>query len=239
MNRTRLSPAVRAALAAAALVLPAAAVAPAVGAATAADPDPARFTTVIDNPLLPLTPGTRSVYRERGPEGRGRVVITVTHRTRVVQGVRTVVVRDRAYFRGELVEDTFDWYAQDKAGNVWYFGEAPKEFENGRVVSTAGSWEAGRDGARAGIVMKARPRVGDTYFQEHAPGVAMDQATIVSRRATVTVPVGSFQKVLKTKDFTQLEPGVVEHKFYARGFGSVLERARNGQELRLVRQTRP
>ena len=133
-------------------------------------------------------------YRETGDDGPGRVVVRVTHRTKRVQGVETVVVRDRAFLGGELVEDTFDWYAQDRRGNVWYFGENTKEYENGRVVSTAGSWKAGRDGARAGIVMKAHPRVGATYYQEFSPGVAEDQATVLSRDARVSVPYGSFSQ---------------------------------------------
>ncbi len=206
-----------------------------------ATPDPARFSTTIDNPYLPFVPGTRMVYRERGDDGPGRVLVRVTHRTKTVQGVETVVVRDKAYIGGELVEDTRDWYAQDRRGNVWYFGENTKEYENGKVVSTEGSWKAGRDGARAGIVMKARPRVGDNYYQEYAPGVAEDEATVLSLEASVTVPYGTFDGVLKTKDFTALEPGIVERKFYAKGVGSVLEKlVRGGRErLVLVRVVRP
>jgi hypothetical protein len=197
-------------------------------------PDPSRFSTTIDNPYLPFVPGTRMVYRERGDDGPGRVVVRVTHRTKTVQGVETVVVRDKAYSGGELVEDTRDWYAQDSRGNVWYFGENTKEYENGKVVSTEGSWKAGRDGARAGIVMTARPRVGDNYYQEYAPGVAEDEATVLSLDASVTVPFGSFDGVLKTKDFTALEPGIVERKFYAEGVGSVLEKLVRGGTERLV-----
>ena len=180
-------------------------------------------------------------YRETGDDGTGRDVVRVTHRTKRIQGVETVVVRDRAFIGGKLVEDTFDWYAQDRRGNVWYFGENTKEYENGRVVSTAGSWKAGRDGARAGIVMKAHPRVGDTYRQEFSPGVAEDRATVLSRDASATVPYGSFDHVLRTRDFTPLEPGVVENKFYARGVGSVLEKlVRGGHErVVLVSVTRP
>ena len=217
------------------------ATAPSSAGATTAAPDPARFSTTIDNPFLPLVPGTVMRYRETGDDGSGRVVVRVTHRTKLVQGVRTVVVRDRAFLAGELVEDTFDWYAQDRRGNVWYFGENTKEYENGQVVSTAGSWKAGRDGARAGIVMKAHPRVGDTYYQEFSPGVAEDQATVLSRDAAVTVPYGSFRNVLRTKDFTALEPATVENKFYARGVGSVLEKlVRGGHErLVLVKVVRP
>jgi len=202
---------------------------------------PAQFSTTIDNPYLPFVPGTQMVYRERSADGRGREVVKVTSRTRTIQGVETVVVRDRAYLRGELVEDTRDWYAQDRQGNVWYFGENTKEYENGKVVSTEGSWRAGVAGARAGIVMEARPRVGDTYSQEDAPGIAEDMATVLSLDDSRTVPYGSFDKLLKTKDFSPLEPSVEERKFYARGIGSVLEKTVKGprERLVLVRLVRP
>ena len=196
--------------------------------------DPARFSTTIDNPYLPLVPGTRMVYRERGDDGPGRIVVTVTRRTKTVQGVETVVVRDRAFIAGELVEDTRDWYAQDRRGNVWYFGENTKEYEDGKVVSTDGSWRAGRDGARAGIVMLARPRVGDSYSQEYAPGEALDQATVLRLDGSRTVPYGSFDDLLVTRDFSELEPAVVERKFYARGIGVVLEKLVQGGRERVA-----
>ena len=204
-------------------------------------PNPAQFSTTIDNRYLPFVPGTRMVYRERGEDGRGREVVRVTHRTKVVQGVETVVVRDRAYSGGALAEDTRDWYAQDRQGNVWYFGENTKEYEDGKVVSTEGSWEAGVDGAQAGIVMKARPKVGDTYRQEDAPGIAEDMATVLALDAARTVPYGSFDNLLKTRDFTPLDTSVVEHKFYADGIGSVLEKSVKGprERLVLVRVVRP
>jgi hypothetical protein len=217
------------------------AIAPAASAARAGEPNPARFSTTIDNPYLPFVPGTTMVYRERGEDGRGREVVRVTHRTKTVQGVETVVVRDRAYSGGDLVEDTRDWYAQDRQGNVWYFGENTKEYEDGKVVSTEGSWKAGVDGARAGIVMEANPKVGDTYSQEDAPGVAEDMATVLSLDASRTVPYGNFDNLLKTRDFSPLEPSVVEHKFYAVGIGSVLEKSVKGprERLALVRVVRP
>jgi hypothetical protein len=197
-------------------------------------PNPAHFTTTIDNPYLPFVPGTRMVYRERGADGPGRVVVKVTRRTKVVQGVSTVVVRDRAYSGGELVEDTFDWYAQDRRGNVWYFGESTKEYEDGEVVSTDGSWKAGRDGARAGIVMLAHPRVGDRYYQEYAPGVAVDEGKVLRLDAERTVPYGTFDDLLVTRDLTALEPDVVERKFYAEGLGPILEKIVHGGRERLV-----
>ncbi len=197
-------------------------------------PTPDHFSTTIDNPFLPFAPGTVMRYRESGGGGGGTEIVRVTHRTKTVQGVETVVVRDRAYAAGELVEDTRDWYAQDRRGNVWYFGENTKEYDHGTVVSTKGSWKAGRKGARAGILMKARPRVGDTYYEEFESGVAEDQATVLRRDASVTVPYGSFTRVLTTKNFTALEPAKVERKFYARGVGSVLEKLVKGGHERLV-----
>lgn len=197
-------------------------------------PPASRFTTHIDNPWLPMLRGTVWRYRSVSSDGRGREVVRVTDRTKRIMGVHTVVVRDRAYVGGELVEDTFDWYAQDRRGNVWYFGENTKELENGQVVSTEGSWKAGRDGARPGIVMKAHPRIGETYYQEFLAGVAEDQATVLRRHATARVPLRTFHNALVTKDFSALEPGVVEHKFFVRGIGSVLEKLVRGGHERLA-----
>jgi len=174
----------------------------------------------IDNPYWPMRPGSRWVYRE-GPQ---RIVVTVTHRTKIVaSGVTARVVHDRATEDGQLVEDTFDWYAQDTRGNVWYVGEDTTEYEHGKPVSKAGSWEAGVDGARAGIVMLAHPRVGRRYREEHYPGHAMDAAKVLSRGEQVQVPFGHFRHVLLTKNFNPLEPRVLEYKWYARGIGPVLE----------------
>ena len=201
---------------------------------------PARFSPTIDNPFLPFRPGTRMVYRTVDGADRGREVVRVTHRTRLVDGVRVRVVRDRAYLAGSLVEDTHDFYAQDRRGNVWYFGERTAEIDHGRIVSTQGSWLAGRNGAKPGIVMEARPHVGDTYAQEDAPGVGEDRATVLSLDGHATVPLGSFRHLLTTKDFSPLEPSVVEHKKYLRGVGSILEKeVRGGSErLALIRVTR-
>jgi hypothetical protein len=215
----------------------------AAAAAPAVDPariDPASFTNRIDNPYLPLAPGTRFRSEGTSEEGRETVVVEVTRRTRRILGVPTVVVRDTVRRDGQLVEDTFDWYAQDRAGNVWYFGEATREYEDGKVVSTAGSWEAGVRGAQPGIVMKARPQVGDRYRQEHYKGHAEDMAEVLSVDEQVKVPFGSFTEVVRTKDFTPLEPDVVEHKYYARGVGFVLEVMVEGgsDRLELVEVTR-
>jgi hypothetical protein len=179
--------------------------------------NPADFTTTIDNEYLPLKPGTTFVY-EGGTE---RDEMTVTHDTKKVMGVECVVVDDRAWESGQLIEKTYDWFTQDNKGNVWYFGEDTKEYKNGKVVSTKGSWEAGVDGAKPGIIMQAHPKVGQTYRQEYYPGEAEDMAKVQSLNDSVTVPYGSFDHVLVTKEWTPLEPSYHEHKYYARGVGQV------------------
>jgi hypothetical protein len=185
--------------------------------------DPADFTTTIDNPYWPMAPGSRWVYRDVDVEGgRKRVEVTVTKETKMIMGIEARVVHDVVTEDGDLVEDTFDWYAQDADGNLWYLGEDTKEYENGKVKSTEGSWQAGVDGAQGGIVLPAAPRVGMTYRQEYYAGKAEDNGEILSLNEKATVPFGSFEHVLMTKDSTPLEPKVLEHKFYARGVGPVL-----------------
>lgn len=186
--------------------------------------DPAEFTTEIDNPYWPMAPGTRWVYRETDPEGgRLRVVVRVTNRTKLIaNGITARVVRDTVTEDGELVEDTFDWYAQDAEGNVWYLGERTREYERGKVVSTEGSFEAGVDGAQAGIAMPANPAPGLTYRQEYYAGHAEDRAEVVSLEEQAEVPFGHFTGVVLTRDENPLQPKVLEYKFYARGIGPVL-----------------
>jgi hypothetical protein len=186
--------------------------------------DPADFTTRIYNPGWPMRPGSRWVYRETAPDGtRQRVVVTATTKTkRIANGVTARVVHDVVTEDGELVEVTDDWYAQDRCGNVWYLGEDTKDYENGKVVSTKGSFEAGVDGAQAGVVMPAKPRPGLRYRQEHFVGHAEDRAEVVSLREQAEVPLGHFRRVLMTRDLNPLEPKFLEFKFYARGVGPVL-----------------
>lgn len=205
------------------------------------DPDPDDFVDAIDNPYLPYAPGTRWVYENTSSEGDERIVVTVTHRTRVVQGVRTTVVRDTVTDEdGNLVEDTYDWFAQDTAGNVWYFGEDTTAYDEGKPT-TAGSWEAGVDGAQAGIVMLADPRPGDRYAQEYYKGEAEDRAEVLAVDAEVDVPFGSYTSMVKTADTTPLEPDVEEHKYYAEGVGFVYEeKVRGGDDRgRLVSMKTP
>ena len=190
--------------------------------------DPSNFVDKIDNRYMMLTPGTTFFYEGKTADGPERVETYVSHKTRDVLGVKCTIVRDKAFLNGKLSEDTFDWYAQDREGNVWYFGEDTKEYENGKVVSTKGSWEAGVDGAKPGIVMEANPQVGDSYRQEYYEGEAEDMAEVLSLDASglndaVSVPYGSFGDVLMTKEWNPLEPGVLEYKYYAPGTGLIGE----------------
>src|SRR4029078_12857208 len=151
------------------------------------------FVDTIDNPFMPLIPGTTLIYR--GTDADGKTMLdrfTVTNESQLIMGIRTTVVRDRVYTDGELTEDTRDYFAQDRTGNVWYFGEATREFEDGEVTSTEGSFEAGRKGAKAGVIMKALTAPGDYYSQENAPGVAEDRARVLSLHEQTTVPFGTF-----------------------------------------------
>jgi hypothetical protein len=185
--------------------------------------DPADFVPQIDNPYWPMAPGSRWVYRETdGEGGKQRVEVAVTDRAKSILGIRATVVHDVVSEDGQLVEDTFDWYAQDKWGNVWYMGEDTKEYEKGKVVSTEGSWEAVVDGAQAGIIMPAELEVGTVYRQEYYEGEAEDAGEILSLDEQVHVPYGSFAGVLMTKDSNLLDPDALEHKFYAQGVGPVL-----------------
>ena len=184
--------------------------------------DPNNFVSQVTNPYFPLTPGTTFIYQGETEGVPTRDVMTVTTDTKVILGVTTTVVRDQAYEDKVLVEDTFDWYAQDTAGNVWYFGEDTKELDaNGNVISTEGSWEAGVNGAEPGIIMEANPKKGDKYQQEFASGVAEDMAQVLGFVNSFCVSYGCFNNVLVTKEWTPLERGVVENKYYAQGVGEI------------------
>jgi hypothetical protein len=187
--------------------------------------DAADFVSRIDNEYWPMAPGSRWIYREGANQ---RVDVTVTDRTKTILGIDATVVHDVVTEDGEVIEDTYDWYAQDRWGNVWYLGEDTKEYEDGKVVSTEGSWEAGVDGAQAGVVVPAEPEPGLAYRQEHYAGEAEDRGEVLSVDGHVEVPFGSFDDVLKTRDSTPLEPDVLEHKYYAKGIGPVLAVAVRG-----------
>lgn len=179
------------------------------------------FSATINNPYFTLVPGTKFVYEAEKPDGKERIEVTILGETKIVMGVGTRVVRDQVFLDGELIEDTWDWYAQDKEGNVWYFGEKTAEYENGEITTTAGSWEGGVDGAKPGIVMKADPKVGDSYWQEYYKGEAEDRADVLALGESVAVPYGSFADCLKTYDYTPLDPNAKEHKYYCKGVGFV------------------
>jgi hypothetical protein len=186
-----------------------------------------QFTTRIDNPYLPLAPGSRWVYHD--VLAGERTVVRVTNETRrIANGVTARVVRDTVRKHGRVTEDTSDWYAQDERGNVWYLGEDTKEYAHGKVSSTEGSWEAGVQGARGGIAMPAHPRVGRAYRQEYYAGHAEDHARVLSRDDQVEVPAGHYKRALLTKEWTPLEPDVLEYKLYAPGVGVVLESTVSG-----------
>lgn len=205
--------------------------------------DPAGLTAEVTNPWFPLEPGTRWTYREITEDGEEvRVVVTATSVTReIANGVTARVVRDTVTLDGEIIEDTLDWYAQDPAGTVWYLGEDTAEFEDGEVTTREGSFEAGVDGAEAGVIMPAAPEVGMTYRQEHYEGEAEDRGEVLALGEQARVPAGQYDELLQTADTTPLEPDVLEHKYYARGVGLVLtvDREGGGREelLAVVRVT--
>ena len=199
------------------------------------DINPEDFTVRIDNPFFPLPPGTTFIYRGNREGRKQRDEFTVTDRTVVIDGVTCRVVHDKVFMRGVLRENTFDYFAQDRDGNVWYFGEDTEELDkNGRVVSTVGTWRAGVDGAQPRVIMEAHPNVNDHYFQEVAAPLAQDEAIVLNLHETLAVPLGKFTNCLVTKEFAQLEPGNIEHKFYVRGVGFILGVVVKGGKERLA-----
>lgn len=187
----------------------------------------------IDNKYFPLKPGTTLTYRgEKGGE-KAKDVFVVTDKTKVIAGVTTRVIEDTAYLSGKVAEVTEDWFAQDDDGNLWYMGEFTTELDTG---SHEGSWEAGVDGAKPGIIMEAHPMVGDHFFQEFLKGQAEDQAKILDVNAKVCVQYGCFDHVIVTREWTHLDPGHTDHKFYAPGIGEIKERSIQGplEVIRLV-----
>jgi hypothetical protein len=187
--------------------------------------DPSEFTTEIDNPYWPMKPGSQWVFRETDAEGTvSRVVVTVLDETKMIaNGVEARIVHDQVTEGDQVVEDTYDWYAQDADGNLWYLGEDTTEYENGKPKTKEGSWEAGVDGALPGIIMPADPQVGMTYREEYYKGHAEDGASIISTNALAKVPYGRFENGVQTRNFSGIEPDVVEEKIYAGGVGVVLE----------------
>lgn len=198
--------------------------------------DPENFVDTIDNPYFPLKAGTAFIYEGRSAEGLVHDEFFVTHKKVEILGVTTVEIHDTVTTNGELTEDTVDWFAQDKEGNVWYFGENTMELIGGRPSTLAGSFTAGVDGAKPGIVMEGHPAIGDFYRQEFALGEAEDFAEVTSLSATVTVPAGRYTHCLRTRETTPLEPDLKEVKWYAPGVGNVLTKdLSTGETSALVR----
>ena len=185
--------------------------------------DPAAFKDTVDNPLFPLVPGTTLVYKA-GVTGTEEVTIQVTSDKKTILGVTCIVVRDTARIAGEVKEDTWDWYAQDKDGAVWYMGEDTKEYSGGVVTSTEGSWEAGKDGAKPGYIIPPPDllKPGSKYRQEYYAGHAEDYGEVLSVNADAQVPAGNYTNCLQTHDYTPLEPAVNEQKYYCKDVGVVL-----------------
>jgi hypothetical protein len=184
--------------------------------------DPSKFTTEIDNPYWPIQPGSHWVYSEVEDGAAQRVDVTALDKTKTLDGVTARVVHDQVTRKGHVLEDTYDWYAQDSDGNIWYLGENTKEFDNGKV-NTEGSWAYGVDGAQAGVVVPADPEQGQKYREEYWAGHAEDAAEVLNTTSQVQVPLGRYQDALLTRNYSSLEPTVEEMKLYAKGVGPVME----------------
>jgi hypothetical protein len=193
------------------------------GAATV-ELDPADFSATVTNPYWPLEPRTRWTYREviKDDSVSETVVVATTKTRKIANSITARVVRDTVREDGEIVEDTYDWYAQDRAGNVWYLGEDTAEFSEGKITNREGSFEAGVDGAQAGMIMPAHPQPGMRYRQEYYKGRAEDNGEVLSVAELVEAPTGRYRDALLTKDTSTIEPTAAEHKFYAPGVGLVL-----------------
>jgi hypothetical protein len=196
--------------------------------------DPANFVARIDNRYFPLKPGTHFHYvgfKGTTPQTDNMIV---THRTKMILGIRSTVVRDTVSQNGKPIERTFDWYAQDKHGNVWYMGENSLELRNGHFVRASDSWKSGVNGAKPGIIMRAHPLLGDTYRQEfYPPGGALDQAHVFGHRGSLNVPDGTFRRPLVTVEWSPVEPQL-EKKVYAAGLGEIKEHVTQGGHERFV-----
>jgi hypothetical protein len=184
--------------------------------------NPVNFVKNVANPFLPFAPGTKFTYKEKTDEGNEIGEVSVTNDSIIIMGVKCTVVKDiLKNDKGDVLESTLDWYAQDKDGNVWYFGEDTKEFVKGKVSSTEGSWKAGVNGAQPGLVLPSKPLLGIPYRQEYLFNEAEDMGKVISTSETVTVPFGTFYNCIMTEEWSPLEPGVVEHKYYASGIGNI------------------
>jgi len=198
--------------------------------------NPADFTHVISNKYYTLNPGMKAGYEQKTLKGITRTRIEVTGETKTVMGVTTLVVRDRKWLNGQLVEDTRDWVAQDKDGNVWYFGEAVDYYKDGKLVNHDGSWEAGVDGAKPGILMLNNPKPGATYRQEYYPsGKVEDMGTVVAVGISVRLPQGPFfQNCVHIREWNPLKKDYIEHKYHCVGVGTIALKIQGAERLKLV-----
>ena len=189
--------------------------------------------SITPNPYFPLVRGRRLTYKS----GAETINVEVTEETRVIQGVTCAVITDLVEADGETIEDTIDWYAQDIHGNVWYFGELAENYVDGELNNLAGSWTAGVDGAKAGIIIRAMPRIGEVYREEFSLGNAEDMAETLKLDGSATVPAAACNgDCLVTKNFTPTEPGNVDNKYYARGIGVILGiNPETGKRTELIR----
>lgn len=193
-------------------------------------------STTVNNPYHPVAVGKKYIYQGQTTDGLERIEEKRLAGTKTILGITCIIVNFKAYLNGILIEEAFDWYAQDNIGNLWYFGEAVDNYNsNGTLKDHAGSWEAGVDGAKPGLIMPASPQVGMKYREEYYFNHAEDEAEILSIAEMVTIPYGSFTNCVKTKNYTALEPDLVENKYYAPGIGLVKEvNITDGTEIKLI-----
>jgi hypothetical protein len=197
--------------------------------------DASNFTEPAENPYFPLKPGMKWEYRELDDEGdvEAKVLFEVTKATKTIMGVECMIIRDQVFEERRLVEDTLDYFAADRFGNIWYFGEDSRDFERGNIVSVEGSWLAGAEGAMPGLFLAAEPKVGMVFKQEVSPGQAEDMGEVVALDATVRVKKGKYENCLKIREWNPLEPGAVEFKYLAKGVGVVLEEETGADSARV------
>jgi hypothetical protein len=196
--------------------------------------DPSNFGQPITNKYLTLKPGAKFVFEKKTDAGTKRTEVEVTNDTKEVMGVTATVVRDREWINGELHEDTRDWYAQDKAGNVWYFGEFVENYEGGKPTNHDGSWEAGIDGGKPGIAMLKEPKVGDTYRQEYLPGKAEDMGTVAAVGVKVSVAQGKYDDCVQIRDWSRIKESPIEYKYYCAGVGFMVKEEKGTEAEELV-----
>ena len=200
--------------------------------------DPANFSTTITNKYFALPVGRQMTYEKQTADGMETIHLEIETNTQTIMGVKTITYRDKVYVEGELVEDTRDYLAQDKDGNVWYFGEKVDNYENGKLKDHEGSWIAGVDEAKPGIWIKANHRVGDSYRQEYYSGKAEDMREVVAVDQTVTTKLATYTGCVKMYDWTPLDPLSREYKYYCPEVSAlvVIENLETGEKAELIKK---